>query len=482
LNRVGAFLRSILPSDLTQSFFLSGSVFLSISSTLRCWPLEWSRLVINFGPIVSRSAGTPAAMAMVGWIHVVVWCQFLLFIGGGAGYFLCLWPGHRPIRNILAFVCLPACWAVSVVCVRFLMIAARPSFSLLVEAPRPKLHFVPWAVATLTDLGPGFHFAVLGMVCVAIFLSRLALGLTDLPVRLAIGSKPPGSGEVEMSRVWMFVWFSLTALFPTYLVVRLPFSGLSYWLQGYVVHGPVNLIVLVGCLAAGASGVAFAAWTVGSDRWIELRRFLMIRNPEYLALGLVFPVANWALVPLINYIHERVLWAATSFGKYAPPYLDSFFSMPRWWFLAGYLPWALSEEIVFRGYLQPRFLSRYGALPGLTILGAIWGASHFCTDFGRDQGDASVVLGIIWRIASCAAMGLVLGWLRMRSGSIWPSTVAHLVYNVHVYSNYFANYWIWLFTSIGFWALLAFILFRYWPPPAEVSVVDTPHVIAEPVL
>ena len=73
----------------------------------------------------------------------------------------------------------------------------------------------------------------------------------------------------------------------------------------------------------------------------------------------------------------------------------------------------LGEELFFRGYLQSRLVARFGPAGGV-LLSALWFAlAHF------DPMHSSATF----------AMGLVLGYAVLRSGSLWVSVVAHLVNN-----------------------------------------------------
>ena len=62
----------------------------------------------------------------------------------------------------------------------------------------------------------------------------------------------------------------------------------------------------------------------------------------------------------------------------------------------------------------------------------------------------------------CLALGYVLSWLTLRSGSIFPAAVAHTFYNVLV-SDFGPPFPGKTIVWVGLWAVLACFLFRYWP-------------------
>ncbi|WP_163505537.1 CPBP family intramembrane glutamic endopeptidase [Fodinicola acaciae] len=89
---------------------------------------------------------------------------------------------------------------------------------------------------------------------------------------------------------------------------------------------------------------------------------------------------------------------------------------------------ALGEEWGWRGWLLPR-LTTYGTFRGLLLSGVIWGLWHFpVTLLGYNYPDFGGWAAPYFIIA-CVCLGFVIGWLRLRSGSVWPSVIAHGSFN-----------------------------------------------------
>jgi membrane protease YdiL (CAAX protease family) len=88
------------------------------------------------------------------------------------------------------------------------------------------------------------------------------------------------------------------------------------------------------------------------------------------------------------------------------------------------------EEFGWRGYLLPQLLRAMPATPAALLVGAIWGAWHaplILLDGFNFPNDRP--LGVVFMIALCMAMSLILCALRLASHSIWPSSLAHAALN-----------------------------------------------------
>ena len=91
---------------------------------------------------------------------------------------------------------------------------------------------------------------------------------------------------------------------------------------------------------------------------------------------------------------------------------------------------AFGEELGWRGYLLPRLMQRLGVWPGVLLHGAIWGFWHapLIVLSGYNYPGHNL-LGVPWFIISCALLGVLFGWLRLGSGSVFAPTIAHAAFN-----------------------------------------------------
>lgn len=74
---------------------------------------------------------------------------------------------------------------------------------------------------------------------------------------------------------------------------------------------------------------------------------------------------------------------------------------------------ALFEEGLFRGLLQPALTASWGAAPAILVSSALFAAFH--------MSPAQTAVQLV--------LGLALGWMRHRTGSLWPCVLGHALHN-----------------------------------------------------
>ncbi|WP_105565585.1 CPBP family intramembrane glutamic endopeptidase [Microbacterium halophytorum] len=85
---------------------------------------------------------------------------------------------------------------------------------------------------------------------------------------------------------------------------------------------------------------------------------------------------------------------------------------------------AFGEEIGWRGWLLPS-LRPLGVWPALLITGAVWGVWHAPVLLLGQNYARTDVTGVLFMVVACVLLGVFFGWLRLRTGSVWPAVFAH---------------------------------------------------------
>jgi len=408
------------------------------------------------------------------WVPFSTMARLPIELAGAAGLFILFWPGTHPARRILIFGLLPALAGVAALCIRFAYVAQVPNFPHLSAVEGGYRNDV-WGLRTLWSLGPALHMSVLGLTLVLVFLIRLARGNSSLPLSLAPAGDVPSSQDERWKRILIFVFIAITGT-----LVLSPVAGAFlfgvYALAGKFTHFDSLLPTTILTFAMSAAFAGVAAWAVGETRWKELRQLIRLPETHYGLLGVFFPIVIESLPNLVVYVSDRIHWAAFNFGKFAPPVFSSYFAFPDplyfWYLIAAWF-----EEVIWRGYLQPRFVERYGLMRGIFLVGIAWSAFHFLGDFRGVTEDFQVLSTLIFRLTLCIAMSYVFGWLTLRSRSIWPAALAHGLGNVWAASLAYSLHGRLSSTLTGIiirvcWVLLAFALYRFWPPSIGTGASD----------
>ncbi|MET0236208.1 MAG: CPBP family intramembrane glutamic endopeptidase [Kibdelosporangium sp.] len=138
-----------------------------------------------------------------------------------------------------------------------------------------------------------------------------------------------------------------------------------------------------------------------------------------LALGLSALAGSYTF-DLANFSGVRSLQDPATVGEQGVP-AASIASMLLT-ILAGFvvsLPLMFCEEWGWRGVLLPR-LVKHGVWPGLLLSGGIWAIWHLPGYLAT--GD---MRGLVAFIPFVLLLGVIVGWLRLRSGSLIPAVIAH---------------------------------------------------------
>ena len=226
--------------------------------------------------------------------------------------------------------------------------------------------------------------------------------------------------------------------------------ALPLWLSGRGLATPGATFLIAGMMYAPAAAALIVAFFIQRPRPRPLPEYLGLwpLRPLKRVIGMtlvgvfgsmllviagVFISAAFGLVHL-DLVHfsgfQRVL-EVSSHGRPIPVpvgllVLIQLLSLP---FGALFNAFAtIGEELGWRGWLLPS-LRPLGTWPALVITGAVWGLWHspvILLGYNFAQPNA---FGVLMMVGGCVFLGILFGWLRLRSGSLWPSVFAHAGFN-----------------------------------------------------
>lgn len=91
------------------------------------------------------------------------------------------------------------------------------------------------------------------------------------------------------------------------------------------------------------------------------------------------------------------------------------------------------EEVGWRGFLLPELTRRTSFLTAGLVSGLIWAVWHYPLIFFApevfDFGELSLFFAVPMFTLSLMIVSVVLGWFRLKTGSVWPAVIAHGAHN-----------------------------------------------------
>ncbi|MGO1051503.1 CPBP family intramembrane glutamic endopeptidase [Crossiella sp. CA198] len=210
----------------------------------------------------------------------------------------------------------------------------------------------------------------------------------------------------------------------------------STWLWWALLGGRLPSAVLEGGSMVCVALATFATlrWSVRPASIPAATALVRPHRPRWLLLGfLLIPVVNLAglglgwltgdyRVDLADFSGLRAAVAPDTVGGTGVPWalIGSMLGTSALLFTLT-LPLMWCEEWGWRGFLLPRLLP-LGLWPALLFSGVIWALWHLPIYLGAGGRDLA---GLPPFLVTAVLLGVLFGWLRLASGSVWPCVLAH---------------------------------------------------------
>jgi uncharacterized protein len=228
----------------------------------------------------------------------------------------------------------------------------------------------------------------------------------------------------------------------TFLILVFLFSSLPYFLMihsGHIGAGNGLVVRLVMWCPTAAALVTCALYR------IDLRTLGWSWRPvRFEALGYLLPllyaipvyIVVWLAIPGSSALASFEKAAAESLSMPSSPRVATFglmIPMLATLGVIGSLANALGEEIGWRGFLLPRLTGQFGFTFGCLVSGVVWAAWHYP---GLLWSDYNAGTNPVYALACFTLMvignAFVMGWLRLKSGSLWPCAMLHASHNLFI--------------------------------------------------
>ena len=224
-----------------------------------------------------------------------------------------------------------------------------------------------------------------------------------------------GKWATEEFRVMYPSWGDLLTLLGVFIVATVLGSLLTSILQkigsvspgfgaflGYVIQ--FTLVIVFGLFQR----------KIRSPKGTRLLRFGLAKLDFVIVLwGTIMVLATGIVIePLLN------LFPATYLDQ-----LGNIMSAGGWMMFTSIVVAPVMEEILFRGILQDALMRKYGVFIGIVIASAVFGIVHL----------------IPQQVVNAFMIGLVLGYIYYRTGSLWPVILIHCINNAISYFTWMLN-------------------------------------------
>jgi len=238
---------------------------------------------------------------------------------------------------------------------------------------------VPW---TWTDIGLFAVFGLIGSLIVALTLAQVAISVFGV-ARSEVAASEPNATKALLSIAIQTV-LSVLALLYLFFIVRTR-SPAPFWLAiGWRRLHPEG--------GLGATAMRYIGAGAGLAILISLAGRL-VAQPEELPIEQLFRSRSAVLFLM-------------AFGILIAPVV---------------------EETIFRGFLYPVIARQFGMPAGVILTGLLFGGVH-----------AAQLWGGWGQIGLVMVVGIVLSWVRARTGSVTASYLMHLGYNSLLFLGFFA--------------------------------------------
>jgi membrane protease YdiL (CAAX protease family) len=197
------------------------------------------------------------------------------------------------------------------------------------------------------------------------------------------------------------------------------FWGLIISAGSLSVHGGLYVLGLMWCPGVSAlitrlvlqRNLRGEGWTLGAPRWA--------------ALAYILPV-----------VYATVAYGAVWLLRLGGVDLARFDTNAATFVVLGSIQsfvFATGEELGWRGFLVPT-LAKTMSFGRIAVLsGVIWALWHFPLIIFADYNSGTATwYSLLCFTSMVVALAVVLAWLRLRSGSVWPAALLHASHNLYV--------------------------------------------------
>ncbi len=477
-------LRQLLPASPYHIIFLLAAAILSACFG-RSWLFLPSKEALDaIGPLSNADIRH--------WVLLTQLFASPLLIAGVGAYFCCLFRRERVAASWWGLVIAPTIVGIAgaLIAPALIVLNERPG-SIFEKHNRQLLSGFRLPLRGLVlNTGNGFRLAVLGLLIALLAAWLLRKGAVSLPAHFGPPVLPVASEDTNanISRLKIFAIYALALFGLGGGILSLLLSPICIWFPrsgSYQMSQTFGAWFYAGqYLMYAVPFFLLAVWALGKNRRAQLLASARLPSIGILGLAVVLPIAVHWLPHLIAYAGDRVAWAQHWSDASDAPQAAWYLHIPP--IGLDFVLFALAaglSEWCWRGCIQPQLIRTFGLFRGIFLVGILYGSSQqlqFPAPFGPlPDFFLHFVLQLLWGIV----WSVILGWLALAAGSVWPSVVCAALSSVLAHATmidrldliprqYFR------LCMLGMGCVVAVLLVRYLPLPKNAistseSIVQT---------
>ncbi len=228
-----------------------------------------------------------------------------------------------------------------------------------------------------------------------------------------------GNSEIvdsQKSKVW--TWALILSSFFSWVIVTIgtgAIVGITLLLIGYSETTSINLAILASYSAIiPLTGLLIYADGSVNDT-IESMRLESVRKSLKLVIGIpiIVTLVDFVLVVLYGILYNSMLGEPSPNTDLGVTWDSGLFAIGITFFSIAILA-PIAEELMFRGYLLESIKKLHGDVVAVVASSILFGLAHFPDPY---------TIGI------ATIGGMLYGYVKIRTGSLWPSIISHLIWN-----------------------------------------------------
>ena len=227
------------------------------------------------------------------------------------------------------------------------------------------------------------------------------------------------SGMVDSQKSKVWPWALILSSFFSWVIVTIGTGAIvavTLLLIGYSETTSINLAILVSYLAIiPLTGLLIYADgsvddTMDSMRLESVRKSLKL----VIVIPIIVTLIDFVLVVLYGISYDAILGEPSPNTDIGVTWDSGLAAIGVTFFSIAILA-PIAEELMFRGYLLESIKRLHGDVVAVIASSILFGLAHFPDPY--TMGMATIG-------------GMLYGYVKIRTGSLWPSIISHLIWNM----------------------------------------------------